>query len=163
MDSAFKCQMQTLDYMGNAEESKNIINDWVSDCTNGKIKNLFMGMDPDTACVLVSCIYFKGDWYKKFKSYNTRDAKFYCTEEKTSMVKMMSQEKYYSYISNSEKEFKCVKIPYKQHDFSMLIILPDERFGFKNLIENLDVKTVESLKDPNSFSTKKNLVENAKV
>ena len=37
----------------------------------------------------------------------------------------------------------------------MLIILPDERFGLKNLIENLDVKTVESVKDPNSFSTKK--------
>ena len=39
LESAFKCKMQTLDYMSNAEESKTIINDWVASCTNGKIKD----------------------------------------------------------------------------------------------------------------------------
>ena len=158
MKTAFKCQMQSLDYKNNADRSKTIINDWVASCTNGKIKNLFSDMDPDTACVLVSCIYFKADWYEKFKSYKTRDAKFYCTEEKTSMVKMMTQEKNYSYISNSEKGFKCVIIPYKQPGFSMVIILPDERFGLKNVIKKLDVKTIESLKEPKSFSSKRVLL-----
>ena len=67
--TAYKCQMQSLDYKNNANKSKSIINDWVASCTYGKIKDLFSDINPDTACVLVSCIYFKGDWYKKFKSY----------------------------------------------------------------------------------------------
>ena len=29
----------------------------------------------------------------------------------------------------------------------MLIILPDERFGLKNVIKKLDVKTIENIKD----------------
>ena len=151
LDSAFKCQMQTLDYMSNAEESKNIINDWVANCTNGKIKNLFTGMDPDTACVLVSCIYFKGDWYEKFKSYNTRDAKFYCTEETISTVKMMKQQDVYSYMNVDKKGFSCIKIPYKDRDFSMLLILPNKRFGVKDVINKLDVKIFEKLKDGEKF------------
>ena len=158
MESSFKSKIQSLDYKKNAEISKKIINDRVARCTNGKITGMFCDLDSDTACVLVSCIYFKADWYEKFKSYKTRDAKFYCTEEKTSMVKMMTQEKYYSYISVDEKEFKCVKIPYKQQDFSMLIILPDKRFGLNDIIEKLDVKTIESLKDPKSFSSRRILL-----
>ena len=111
-------------------------------------------MDSDVVCVLVSCIYFKGEWHDKFKLRDTSDAKFYCTKEKTSSVKMMTQEKYCSYLSVDQKGFKCVGISYKQRDSSMLISLPNERFGLKSVIKNLDVKTIESLKDPESFSTK---------
>ena len=69
--TAFNCQVQRLDYKKNAEDSKSTINKWVESCTEGKIKNLFASMEPETACVLVSCIYFKGDWYDEFKSYYT--------------------------------------------------------------------------------------------
>ena len=61
MENAFKCQMQSLDYMNNSDRSKTKINDWVAGCANGKIENLFSKMSPNTACVLVSCINFKGD------------------------------------------------------------------------------------------------------
>ena len=111
-------------------------------------------MDSDVVCVLVSCIYFKGEWHDKFKLRDTSDAKFYCTKEKTSSVKIMTQEKYCAYLSVDHKGFKCVGISYKQRDSSMLISLPNERFGLKSVIKNLDVKTIESLKDPESFSTK---------
>ena len=152
MESSFKSQIQSLDYKKNAEISKKIINDRVARCTNGKITGMFCDLDSDTACVLVSCIYFKGEWYEKFKSYNTRDATFYCTEDKTSTVEMMTKVDYYSYLSVDDKGFKCVKIPYKQPDLCMLIILPDERFGLKSVIEKLDVKTIKNLKEGKKFS-----------
>ena len=41
----------------------------------------------------------------------------------------------------------------------MVIILPDQRFGLKDIIEKLDVKFIESLKDPNSFSSKRILLK----
>ena len=151
LESAFKCQMQTLDYMSNAEKSKTIINDWVASCTNGKIKNLFMGMDPDTACVLVSCIYSKGDWLNKFNPRYTSDAPFHCAEKKTSTVKMMTSERRYLYANVDEKGFKCVKILYKDRNFSMMIILPNKRFGVEDVIKKLDAKTIENLKEGKQF------------
>ena len=114
---------------------------------------MFSELASDTACVLVSCMYFKGDWYDKFKSYKTRDATFYCKEDKTSTVKMMTKKDCYSYLSVDEKGFKCVRIPYKLQDFGMLIILPDERFGLKNVIKKLDVKTIENIKDDENFNS----------
>ena len=125
--------------MNNSDGSKTIINDWVANCTNGKIENLFSKMSPNTACVLVSCVYFKGGWLNKFESYNTRDAQFYCSKTKTSIVKMMEKKVYLSYISVDEKGFKCVEIPYKEPYFSMLIILPDVTFGLQNVIQILDI------------------------
>ena len=83
IESAFECQMQSLDYMNNEDGSKTVINDWIQSCTNGNIKELYNDLDSDTVCVLVSYIYFKVDWYDKFKSRNTRDAKFYRSVEKT--------------------------------------------------------------------------------
>ena len=117
VNSTFKCQVQTLDYKKNVKQSKKIINDWVKRCTSGKIKDLFSDIDPKTTCVLVSCIYFKGDWYDKFESWNTYDDSFYCTEEQTSTVKMMAQENHYFYRSFDDSGFKCVKIPYKLQRF----------------------------------------------
>ena len=37
LESAFKCQIQTLDYMSNVDESKTFINDLIADFANGKI------------------------------------------------------------------------------------------------------------------------------
>ena len=73
LKTAFNCEVQRLDYKQNAEESKSTINKWVERCTEGKIKNLFTSIKPETACVLVSCIYFKGDWYDEFDSYYTHE------------------------------------------------------------------------------------------
>ena len=95
-----------LDYMNNAEKSKAIINDWVLSYTDGKVKDLFTKLHPNTTCVVVSCTYFKTDWYNKFYPGNTYNAKFYCAQKKASIAKMMLQESCFSYISVYEKGYK---------------------------------------------------------
>ena len=67
-----------------------------------QLEFFFIELDPETASVLVSCIYFKGDWFDKFD--NTYKAFFYCTEIKTFTVKMMSQTNLYPYISVDKKK-----------------------------------------------------------
>ena len=148
---ALKCAVKTLDYKKNAEKSKTIINDWVASCTDGKINELFSEFDPETACVLVSCIYFKGDWLHQFKSRSTRDAPFYCNKKKTSQVRMMIQQNRFGYRAVRAKKFKCLKIPYKEQDYSMVIILPNNRFGLNDVIKKLTIKTIESLKDDKEY------------
>ena len=100
----------------------------VAKYTNGKIKELFSTVSPNIACILVSCTYFKGGWLNKFNPRSTSNAPFHCTEKKTFTVKILTREEYYSYLSVYDKVFNNVKIPYKQTDFIILIILPDEHF-----------------------------------
>ena len=149
--NAFKCQIQTLDYEKNAPKCIKTINDWVASCTNGKIKDLLSDLKSDTACVLVSCIYFKCDWYDKFKKRNTCNGYFNCTEKKRSLVKMMHQRNHYLYRSVDESGFRCLKIPYKKPNFRMLIILPNKSFGLDEVINKLDDKAIESLKVDSNF------------
>ena len=151
LESAFKCLMVFLDYMSNAEELKTRIKDWVASCTIGKITDLFGDLDSNTVCALVSCIYFKGDWLYKFNPRSTRDAPFHCAENKTSTVKMMIQENCYSYMDFYENGFKCLRIPYKDRDFSMVVIKPFKRHGIEDVIDKLDEITVEKIKYGKNF------------
>jgi len=52
-----------LDFGSEAEKSRTIINTWVEDQTNQKIKDLIPPgiLDASTAMVLVNAIYFKGE------------------------------------------------------------------------------------------------------
>ena len=63
----------------------------------------------------------------------------------------MKRDDDYLYMNFNEKGFQCVKIPYKDWDFSMLVILPHKRFGVEDVINELDVKTIEKLKDDEQF------------
>ena len=64
---------------------------------------------------------------------------------------MMIQQNKFGYRAVYAKKFKCLKIPYKQQDYSMMIILPNDRFGLNDVIKKLTIKTIESLKDNKQY------------
>ena len=129
-----KLKTARLDYEANALASKKFINARKAKAsTEIKIKNLIADLDPSTGCVLVSCTSFNGDWLVKFHSNDTYKRDFTCTGNKTTIVNMMSQQNWYQYTHDFNNRFKCVKIPYNQKEFSMLIILPDEKMDLMQL------------------------------
>ena len=105
MRSTYNCEVIGLDFMNSAEESKDVINKWVETNTNEKIKDLFKSINPETACILVSCIYFEGDWVKRFKRMRTVDKKFHCSNNSVSVVGMMCAKESFSWHHNIEKKF----------------------------------------------------------
>ena len=64
LKEGFSTSPQTVNF---GKDAHTVINKWVEDKTNEKIKDLFneKSFDGLTKIVLVSAIYFKGDW--KFK------------------------------------------------------------------------------------------------
>ena len=158
VERAFGCKIESLDYENDIPYCTKKINDWVAECTDGKINNLYGELKYDVACVLVSCIYFKGDWLDKFELSKTKDSLFFCTENNKSPVKMMFQKNDYLYRAVDESGFKCLKIPYEDPNFRMLIILPNKNVGLNDVINKLDDKTIESLKDDANFSKTKVLL-----
>ena len=60
MQALFGAEARSMD-LGQADAHKKV-NQWVTDHTNGRIKDLFNPFDSQTCLVLANCIFFKDQW-----------------------------------------------------------------------------------------------------
>jgi serpin B len=113
-----------LDFVSEPEESRRIINKWVEDRTNERIKDLFPpgSIDSLVRLVLTNAIYFKGDWLYEFDEDVTRVEDFYVTPSKTVEVDMMNIQRSFNYTET--EDLQLLEIPYSGEDISMLLLLP---------------------------------------
>ncbi|XP_044752151.1 antichymotrypsin-2-like isoform X3 [Coccinella septempunctata] len=135
----FNSEVQCLNFAASAEAA-NTINKWVEQKTVNKIKNLISPGDLNslTRLVLVNAIYFKGTWHNKFDRDDTRTEPFYLNENDKIDVQMMHVQSEFRYMHSDELKAKILEMPYTNQEFSMVIILPDERDGIKDLEAKLE-------------------------
>jgi serpin B len=114
------------DFINNAEPTRKEINNWVSDKTEDKIKNLLPedSVGPDTRMVLVNAIYFKADWLDQFEEKDTRDFPFNLLDGSQVNVPMMGQSMYIPYTSGGG--YQAVELLYAGNTAAMQIIVPDQ-------------------------------------
>ena len=132
-----------VDFENQSETARKIINMWVEEETQQKIKELIKpGMiDPLTRLVLCNAIYFKGDWLNQFDKKRTMDADFYISHDSTIKVPMMRQKSKFKF--KDFNEFSAIELPYEGNDLSMVIFLPKKIDGlveFENNFTNDSVK-----------------------
>ncbi|KAM9774605.1 serpin peptidase inhibitor, clade B (ovalbumin), member 1, like 3 [Syngnathus typhle] len=122
----YEAELESVDFKFNANGSKAIINSWVEDKTQGKIKNLIKELKSSTKLVLVNAIYFKGKWNQEFNKDSTREAPFRINKHDVKRVMMMHQNGKFKFSAIPELNCQVLEIPYKGEDVSMLIFLPNE-------------------------------------
>ncbi|XP_018329662.1 antichymotrypsin-2 isoform X3 [Agrilus planipennis] len=129
------------------EASAELINQWVEQKTNNKIKELIQKdmINGNTAMVLVNAIYFKGNWAKQFKKHATIKQPFYVSNEETVNVDMMHIESNFRYAEDKDLDAKILELPYTNQDVSMLIILPNKKDGINELQQKIVTKDLTSL------------------
>jgi serpin B len=105
------------------EPARTAINDWVSDQTKGKIKDLFaMGtITEQTRLVLVNALYFYGTWTTPFKQSSTHDAPFHALAGDV-QASTMSVEISAPY--RAATDFAVAELPYEGNHLRMTIVLP---------------------------------------
>jgi serine protease inhibitor len=115
-----------LDFVAEAEESRLIINEWVEERTNQRIKDLFPpgSIDADVRLVLTNAIYFKGDWLYEFDEEATSAEDFHVTQSTAVEADLMSLHGSFDYAETDE--FQLLELPYTGGDVSMLVLLPKE-------------------------------------
>jgi len=126
----YGANVTNLDFISQPEESRSIINHWVEQTTENKIKDLIPAgaIDPMTRLVITNAVYFKGTWVRQFDKNNTRDADFRVSPEKTVKVSMMQrtdEDTVYRYTETGDVQ--VLMMPYAHSSdkgLSMLIILP---------------------------------------
>jgi serpin B len=103
------------------------VNEIVSERTNGMIKNILNQDDinEDTFLVLVNTIYFKSDWSKQFKTYDTCPKKFNRKQlDKSSFVDMMMiHDEIFGYYETDK--YQVASLPYL-NDFTFLLLVPKD-------------------------------------
>jgi serpin B len=117
--------MNLLDFKNSPEPSRVTINNWVSDQTNNRIKDLLPqgSITPATRFVLTNAIYFDAAWQNPFAKESTSNGNFNLLNSSTVSVPMMNHEGSYSYVKGSG--YQAVELPYSGNEVAMDIIVPD--------------------------------------
>ena len=110
------------------------INDWVSEKTEGTIKDLLDELGPDAMMALVNALYFEGKW--RFAFAGSKKAPFRNVSGSRTRTDMMYAVGTLSYADRDGWEL--LRLPYGTEAFSMSIILPPERGKFQDTTLDYD-------------------------
>ena len=114
------------DFVNQFEPARKDINNWVSDQTEDKIKDLLPqgSLDSDTRMVLVNAIYFKADWLSPFTADSTDQRQFHRLDGSQVTVDMMHRDAYMPYLQGSG--YQAIELAYAGGTAAMDIIVPDD-------------------------------------
>jgi len=122
------------------------LNDWVSQKTQNKIKNI-SGIDKDTRLSIVNAIYFMGEWNIPFKKEKTKVKKFHTIQKDAIDIDFMYNKAFYKYYEDNE--IQSVYLPYKQDQFKMIVILPKEMYGLNDIEKKLNPEYLSKIEKSN--------------
>lgn len=123
------------------DNSKNVINKWVEDKTNDRIKDLIDHIEPNEVMFLVNAIYFKGDWTYQFDKSKTHDAPFHKLDGSTTSVDMMQAEKV-KLKRYWNDEIHLLDIPYGNKQFSLTLIIPHQSDKIQDVVRKLNSEDI---------------------
>lgn len=118
---------QPLDFVADAEGSRQTINDWVSEQTQELIPELLPAgfIKGNTVLVLTNALYFKARWQRIFGKYGSVMDTFTRLDGSTEAVELMRELELSDRRGRGEG-FVGAEIPYVGGELSMLVLVPDD-------------------------------------
>lgn len=164
-----------LDFVNETEKSRQIINQYIEEETNKKIKDLIPkdSITTMTRLVLTNAIYFKGVWRWQFDEKRTNTQNFFIRPDHSVEVPMMNmspEKAEFNYFEDDEVQ--VLELPYKGEKITMVIILPKKgldlfesslnfnklkEYQAKKKLTKLDVITLPKFKLETKYFLEENL------
>ena len=140
----FSASVTSVDF-SKSEETRKIINQWVSTQTKNRIPELIPqnGLSPQSIGALVNALYFKAPWASPFDEGATLPDNFYVSEAESVSVPMMQTLETLPWYEDNL--WSAIRLPYEDGDFSMAILLPKERLSAQELSNRLSPELVTEL------------------
>lgn len=137
--------LRTVDFVNAPQAARQAINDWVSEETAGRIKDLMPpeAIDDLTRLVLANAIYFKASWLEPFDPKDTTDSAFHLLDGSEVTVPMMQESRLRTRYAEAGG-VQSVEIPYYPKNASFVLILPPEG-EFERFEESLDAETIDEI------------------
>ncbi|MFD1337319.1 serpin family protein [Oceanobacillus iheyensis] len=128
------------------------INEWVSNQTNGKIKDIIKQIDPEHVAILVNATYFNGAWTYPFDENNTQERTFYKEDNSSVDVPFMALNEELPYVQTDQMQ--AVSLPYGENeDMQMELFLPNENIEMNDFLEGFTLENWQEWRD--SMETQK--------
>jgi len=130
VNTYYKADVDEVDF-SRGQVAADKINGFVDEATKGLIKEIVKpnSFDENTKVMLINAIYFFGKWKIPFEASQTDEMDFFVTKDKVvkhkygmNMNENIKQIKHKS----SKGEIGVLRMPYKDDNFAMYLILPPE-------------------------------------
>ncbi|MDR3686380.1 MAG: serpin family protein [Coriobacteriia bacterium] len=120
------------------------INTWVAKNTGGKIPTILDSpLPPYTASVLLNATYFLDMWETPFDKAGTQDADFHLAGGSTIKAKLMQVHDSFEHTKTAD--YEAIRLPYKDSDVSMIVVLPSKTSSLAGLVGSLDASSFAGL------------------
>ena len=136
----FGAEVRNVDFVKDKNRKKAVvaINKWVSQSTNGMIKQLVSDktLSCTTRLVLTNAIYFKCNWQSQFRSSSNVTLDFNQIDggaQKTTYMKQTEQYQYYECA-----DYQIISLPYSTDRFRMVFLMPSTQC-FDSIESSLNV------------------------
>ena len=124
------------------ENTRQDINTWVEDRTDGEIQNLIEQIQGSEMLYLINTTLFDAKWQDKYEANEIRDRDFTTVSGETTQVKMMYSDED-TYLEN---DFCTGLLKYYEgKDYAFVGLLPDEDITIYQLVDHLDGDTLHKL------------------
>jgi len=142
--NSFKSVVAQVDFQRQLEQTRQKVNEFISQKTLEKIPELYKQGDLTTSdrLVLANALYFKASWKNSFLQQFTKQGTFYGNGREAQTVPFMHQ---LATLRHSESDdADALELPYDDQDLSMIVVLPKTRDGMRDLEKKL---TGQQLRD----------------
>jgi serpin B len=138
LETQYRSEANVVDFANQPATARKVINDWAAEETHGKINTVVAPDDisAQTRVMLASAVYFKGAWEHAFERDQTEKQPFYVLADKTVECEVMHQREEFGYAHRDG--VRVLVMPYRGRELSMVLILPDEKFGLSAVEERLN-------------------------
>lgn len=132
--------------------TKDQINTWIDNKTNGKIKDMLDAIPSNAVMYLINAIYLKSTWQYQFDKERTEKMDFALMDGSKIKTDMMFSEgvKVSTY---SNQELQYIELPYGNGQFVFSIILPKNPGKLNEIIDNLEIQQFNNFIDNADTST----------
>lgn len=129
---SYSASVRTEDFSDPA--TKDAINSWCSDNTEGRITEIVDEISPDMVMFLINALYFKASWIHEFDENLTADELFHGSAGDNEVQMMKISERFrYAEAAGSQ----LIELPYKGGKYTMLVALPAEGIDMNKALAGL--------------------------
>ncbi|VEN61313.1 unnamed protein product, partial [Callosobruchus maculatus] len=134
----YQAGLQNVNFKDNVNTA-GIINKWVEEHTNNKIRDLVKAdqLDAQTRLVLVNTLYFTANWVHPFTKELTSQKPFYTSETETKNVEMMQGEFQANFWHCGYLKAKFLELPFHDSNVTMTFVLPDSKTGLNDVSDKI--------------------------
>ena len=130
----FDAAVEELDFSD--PEAVEIINAWIEEKTNDKIKDMLDYIPGGAVMYLINAIYFNATWKYQFVPEETFEDDFILEGGTVHRTDFMQVEGTFNFTG--QEDFTAVELPYGDSAFSMVVLLPKPGVSTAALVEAMD-------------------------